>query len=597
MTPTTLHAVAWGRSRGWLHRPAAETPRQEPVLMFGPHGAEDLCARHSLACLADQLAHQGHWVLRVDLPGTADALGSLTDPALWPEWIDAGVDALRLLLAQAQTPTACVLGHRLGALVALACVEQASQQGLTVPRLALLAPVLQGRQHLRELRTLADPGATGLQVTGIAWGDELQSALSAVDATTRPPPPGVAQVLVGLAQRSKAWTQFEALWAPATQLTTVPYDDLDQHIGNPLFSRPPVALWQALAEWLHQPHPALDAPANTHGTCATAPPLPLPSARLADTGFVETGLLIPGEAPMAAVLCEATASPAHPAAGPRPVVILCNTGRNPHHGWSRSWVDLARTLAQNGCHSLRFDLPGVGDSLPLPQPPQELLYNDQMLPHLQRVVDHLSHTHPSHPLVLVGTCSGGYLAFHHARTDPRIRHLLLVNVQKFVWVPGTSLEAVMRSTTRSAHAYGQLALQADTWKRLLKGQVNWQGIAAKFGHMAWARLQTLGRRLRRTALQWLHAPQADAWPTDPHERVLEGFARMAQRGTRVSVVYSEDDGGRDEFAHYFGPQGQRFTRLPHTRMTLVAGADHLLTSPDARRVMHAEVLHACRALM
>ncbi|GAB4088697.1 alpha/beta hydrolase family protein [Hydrogenophaga soli] len=597
MTPTTLHAVAWGRSRGWLHRPAAETPRQEPVLMFGPHGAEDLCARHSLACLADQLAHQGHWVLRVDLPGTTDALGSLTDPALWPEWIDAGVDALRLLLAQAQTPTACVLGHRLGALVALACVEQASQQGLTVPRLALLAPVLQGRQHLRELRTLADPGATGLQVTGIAWGDELQSALSAVDATTRPPPPGVAQVLVGLAQRSKAWTQFEALWAPATQLTTVPYDDLDQHIGNPLFSRPPVALWQALAEWLHQPHPALDAPANTHGTCATAPPLPLPSARLADTGFVETGLLIPGEAPMAAVLCEATASPAHPAAGPRPVVILCNTGRNPHHGWSRSWVDLARTLAQNGCHSLRFDLPGVGDSLPLPQPPQELLYNDQMLPHLQRVVDHLSHTHPSHPLVLVGTCSGGYLAFHHARTDPRIRHLLLVNVQKFVWVPGTSLEAVMRSTTRSAHAYGQLALQADTWKRLLQGQVNWQGIAAKFGHMAWARLQTLGRRLRRATLRWLHAPQADTWPTDPHERVLEGFARMAQRGTRVTVVYSEDDGGRDEFAHYFGPQGQRFTRLPHTRMTLVAGADHLLTAPDARRVMHAEVLQACRALM
>lgn len=586
-SPHAPSSVVIGRGRAWLHIPQAGSPAgRAPVLFLGPHGAEDLCARRSLFDLADRMARTGHLVMRLDLPGTGDSLGTLQDTELWNEWVNCTLESLALLQSRAPGNGLCLLGMRLGALVGLAAQQQAAARGLDLTQLVLLAPVLNGRQHVRELRTLSAPDADGLEVAGFQWGTDLQQALNGQDAASWAPAPGVVRAFVGLAHSNKAWTQWSASWASAVELTVQPYGDLQQHIGDQVFSQTPEALWHAAVRWVNQGSPAPDKPATPPHSPDT-----MPSQVLKGSLFTETAVTIGEATPMTAIFCESTRPDR---CSGQPVVVFCNTGRNPHTGWARSWVELARLLAVQGYDSLRYDLPGIGDSPPLPQPPDELLYSNQQFPLLQSVTDDLSRRLPEGtPLIMVGMCSGGFLAYHHAVADRRIRHVILVNVQKFVWVPGTSLAIAWRTlTTRPAQNYIRLAMQWQTWRRFLSGQVNWRPIVQKLwsvlsrriGHRVQALIRAFTRRFR---------PESE-W--NPHDRIPLGFQRLSQRGTGVSVLYSEDDAGRDEFALYFGPASTGFTQLAGARLTLIPNADHELTSAESRRVMYDEVLLACNTV-
>lgn len=572
MTP-----VAWDGMRGWLTLPAPHLPLREALVFLGAHGTEDMCSRHSLACLAQTLSEKGHPVLRVDLPGTGDALGDLLAPDLWITWVAGAASAVAQLRTWSGATRVGLMGLRLGALVAVQAAKLAATQGTPVHSLALLAPVLQGRQHLRELRALSDGGET-LTVSGLTWGEPLQQGMAAIDLSKPVVPPPVQRVFLGVAHTNKAMQAVQAGWSAALPLTTAPYGDLVAHIGHTTHSQAPLALWQALGDWLG------DAPA-AHPAVAARPDNASPGqpgSTLPTDHGQEEGWQIPSAVPLAGVLSVPNAC-----APSTPVVVLCNTGRNPHTGWARSWVHLARQLAADGIPSLRFDIAGVGDSPPLPHPPQELLYNDVSLPQIGDAITWLLERLGPRPVVLVGNCSGGYLAFHHAKADPRVTHLLLTNVQRFVWEPGMSLEVALRSATKSSDAYARLLLQPDTWRRLVGGQIDLRPIAAKFWRKALRPLTPTWNGVRRFT-----GGPAGAQPLSPQQAVRRGFEAMSQRGTQVCVLYSEDDGGRDEFAAYFGARGQGFTRLAGTQLHWVPNADHEFTSAHAQ----ATLLKALRGL-
>jgi len=582
-----IQPVAWNGCCGWLYTPPSEAPRREPVVFFGPVGTDDLCARHSLALLAHDLRQQGHTVLRFDWPGTGDSLGNLTDDGLWEQWLQAGDSAIQFLAQHTQSSSVAVLAHRLGALVALSVLQRRSSAngshpaaGTTqVQHLALLAPVLQGKPYLRELKTLADPGADHLRILGLAWGESIQSALTQADVTTLPPPADLQTVLLATAQSSRGLTQWESLWQPALPVTRVPYGDLAAHIGNPLHNQHPTKLWSQMLQW-GQSLP-------TH--LAILRIEPTPPAALCGPGFTETATLIPTSMPMAGVWCRASAS-GQPMAQ-RPVVLMCNTGRTPHTGWGRDWVDLARTWAQAGIDSLRFDLPGWGDSPPMPNPPRAPLYSDELQPIYAEVVQWVA---SQQPVVLLGSCSSTYWAFRQARSDANVRGLVLVNIPAFDWPQGVRVEERTQPTTRSVEGYKKLAFQAETWKRLFSGQINLKPIVRKFATMAQSRLAQMGQRLQphRSA-----SADPGAWPTDPVTRTQEGFRRLAAHHTPVTVIYSADDEGRDVFSVPFGASGDGFTRLsPTHRLVVLDDADHMLSSPSARSALLNEVLRVALAV-
>jgi len=69
------------------------------------------------------------------------------------------------------------------------------------------------------------------------------------------------------------------------------------------------------------------------------------------------------------------------------------------------------------------------------------------------------------------------------------------------------------------------------------------------------------------------------------------FAELSRRGTRVLLVYSDNDPGLAELERYMGPEGQRATAMPSVTKRLIEGADHTFTPSEARRRLR-ETLHA-----
>jgi hypothetical protein len=263
------------------------------------------------------------------------------------------------------------------------------------------------------------------------------------------------------------------------------------------------------------------------------------------------------------------------AARPRPdlpLLVFANAGANSHIGWARMTVEGARALAEQGISSFRFDAAGLGDSPPVSGRSSRVMYSMEATEDLRAALDALCEQGYANFFV-VGLCSGAHLAFHTAVADTRIGGVAMVNLQKFIWNEGDSLEIAVRNAYRSNDFYKEQAFRMDTWKRLLRGEIAAGGIAK----VIVSRLAAMARSRLDIAVDALGLG-ADSDTT----RIRRWFSSLSRRGARVLLVYSSEDGGLDELAQHMGAGGRLATRLPGTTMTLIHGADHNLTPRWAR---------------
>jgi pimeloyl-ACP methyl ester carboxylesterase len=93
-------------------------------------------------------------------------------------------------------------------------------------------------------------------------------------------------------------------------------------------------------------------------------------------------------------------------------VILVNAGNMHRCGPFRLHVRLARRLAELGYATLRFDVPGVGDSLRRADKPQ----HEVMLEMLEQIEARTGYRR----FVVGGICAGADTSWHMALADPRI---------------------------------------------------------------------------------------------------------------------------------------------------------------------------------
>lgn len=564
--------LVFSGNRGWLHLPEENLPRNEGIVFFPAYGVEDLATRHSLARLADGLAAAGHPVLRFDPPGCGDSLGNWDDAATLPAWIDAGEQAVETLRQATGATSTGLLGLRLGGLVACLLAERLRAAGQPPSSLTLLAPVLDGRQHMREWRALS-ADASPLTIAGFPISEELRQAIAGITPGQFATPPA-PRIFLGIPGTARYLSELETLWRQSASVHAEPYPELAEHIGNPTLSRAPAEMFKRLQAWFGE------GPSSQPTGLTKTPAGALP-ASLAGDNFVEQGELLAIANGLAGIWC----SPRQEAA--RAIVVFCNAGRNPHTGWARSSVSHARRLAGHGIASLRFDLAGLGDSPPPSEDSAELLYSKVGMPQLRATLDAVEKRFASDiPVCVVGACSGGYLAFHEAVDDARISKLILINVQRFIWQEGTSLQASMRTAGKSTQAYRQRAFTLATWKRLLGGKVDVAAVAGALSRRAWRLLADAGRG-------WLMKISAAPQAPETASMIRRGFAEMAARGTQTLVIYGEEDGGRDEFARYFGNDGRGFSGLPGARLLIIPDTDHDLTPLAAREQLFTEILGAC----
>jgi pimeloyl-ACP methyl ester carboxylesterase len=409
--------LTWDGCFGWFHGLENGTERETAVVICPGIGRDSSTGYRSTRFLADKLAEAGYPTLRFSYPGTGDSR-DLDRENCWDVWassVHAAIDTVRNM---AQARKVILIGIRFGgALAASAASERDDVVGL-----ALLEPVLRGSSYVVQMRVEAGvaSGAEPAEVRlhGLCLSADSLDTIARVDLRTISLRPvsrvlllsdSVGPVLVGcksiwrregvqVAHESSAG--WEAFFRP-TNLADEPFPD----VGRLLSWLGPAVLSSVVRGGL----PSVD------------------STRLVHPGYVETPHLFGAKAHLFGMLCRPDRMTV-----PETVVIIGNTGGDPHDGFARFGVEFARALAAEGIASFRMDFAGLGDSVNGPEDRDGLTHTFK--------IDRRSDMASAIDLVqglgfgvvaLQGLCSGAYHALQAAVADPRVSILLCVNLLWF----------------------------------------------------------------------------------------------------------------------------------------------------------------------
>jgi pimeloyl-ACP methyl ester carboxylesterase len=531
------------------------------AIVCGPISYEALSCHNALRGLADEIARQGMSCLRFDYPGEGDSLEDARAAGRVAAWIESIVAAIDFAHSELRVTNLALVGFNAGALLAAKAAEQRPGR---VARLALLAPPLSGRALARQMKAEAQIIAAdlhqpaecadgSLSIAGFITTADTLADLSRLSFTSD----GLPRALLlmgpneptGIAPANADRLAFPGLGAMISERTlpAIPEDD-----------------WKALAAWLGHDL----APVDIGGPYSGVP------LHLEGTGFTETFVRFGPEEELAGVLCE-------PAGEAKGCAVFLNTGANPHWGWGRSSVTLGRRLAvEQGIASLRMDLRGLGESVPLDGGPRAALYNLTRLADVLAAMDLLSGRGYKR-LTLVGQCSGAYLALHAARHDERVTGLVVVNLLRFIWGEGETIEEALVNNDRSTDGYVAMLRSGEAFKRILRGDVRLERIPRALRKFA-----TRGHRAVTEALaKWLQPPPKADTPED-------WLHRLSARGVALRFLYSATDTGLDEFARYFGRADWRTTRIYTFHREVIEGADHNFTPDYARKRIFENIINS-----
>ena len=235
-------------------------------------------------------------------------------------------------------------------------------------------------------------------------------------------------------------------------------------------------------------------------------------------------------------------------------------------------VGQARAFAKRGIASLRFDASSVGDSGVAADGSEEILYSQAQIDDVRLAIDAVQERGFDAP-ILIGRCSGAYAAFHAAVQDERVRRLVIVNNERFVWDPDESVEDAIRYSHRSAGDLGATLARKDGLRRLLTGKLR-VGPAGRYliyryrKRLSVKLAPVLGRLTKHGRL---------------HHQCHRHFAALAARRVALSLVYAEGDVGLAELGTYFGEGGERLADYPNATLSMIPDADHNFTHLAAGR--------------
>ena len=229
-------------------------------------------------------------------------------------------------------------------------------------------------------------------------------------------------------------------------------------------------------------------------------------------------------------------------------------------GSHRQFVRLARQWAAAGHPVLRFDLPGMGDS------PGEPVAFEDTAPCIAAALDALQ-GQGGHAggAVLWGLCDGASasLLYVQATHDRRVAGLALLNP----WV--RSEAGLARAQVK--HYYRQRLLQAEFWRKLLRGGIGWQALRG-FIH----KLQ----HLRQPA----SAPSPSPSPAGFQVLMAQGWQTF---NGPILLLLSERDLTAQEFVEqaHTSPQWRQCLQKNTVSRHTIAQADHTCAQPQAHQAI------------
>ena len=572
--PVTFHGCF-----GWLHYRPDLAAMDAGVVICPSLNRDALNAHFMLGLLADDMAAAGYKVLRFDYPSTGDSL-DLADcgdsPAgQWRGWqvsIEAAADWMR---DHAGVNRIILCGLRIGALLAATVAAQRPD----VAGLALLAPVTRGQSYMRQLWVEAQlqQGEQPPLIEGLQFQDQLFSAetvaeISNVDLRKLEFAKGIPIGLFAQAQ-SKLLQECLLNWArQGLEVFCGSYAGLEPLLQHNLEESSVLFDTRNITEWLV----SCVKPQLT----AIALPTFVPEAVILQSRlYIETPICFGIDKRLFGVLCQ----PASCAADM--VVVIGNTGRDPHHGMARYGVEFARRLAVEGFASFRMDFAGLGDSIGTAKDARQLspMFDQDRTPDVAAALDMLENRGFRH-FAAHGLCAGAYHMFYAAVGDHRIKTVLLVNIPLFTWQQGDDAQFVRFKTLPFRYFLG-VAFSKEFWPKFASGQLKPMSVVrAKMQRLrdAWTRSNgRLVHYLRRTKPANLSA--------GPHN-----LQKLSARGARSLFLFAPDEDGLHAIEQEFGPRGISSKVFPGTATQILPELNHLLSTAQMRAAASAAMIRFLR---
>ncbi len=225
--------------------------------------------------------------------------------------------------------------------------------------------------------------------------------------------------------------------------------------------------------------------------------------------------------------------------------LLWNTGISNRCGPFRANVEVAESLASIGVTTLRFDLSRLGDS---DDSGEKIAIQDRSNLDIADALEVLARDYGITRVLLIGLCSSAVDAYYYARSDARIKGIVMVD----------------------SFVYPTLAHRVLYFFRRVSSLQRW--------------LRRIKHTFRRDMSESLESVRDYFEPNYPSpEEVREGLNQMLARGIKMLVIYT---GG---FAAYFSHIKQ-FTAMlgaqkfgPAIRVLRWPQTDHLFTMLDDRQ--------------
>lgn len=561
---------------GWYHAGAAPH-RSTGVVLCAPIGAEGISAYGTYTELAERLAAEGFPVLRFDYHGTGDSSGRDEDPARVSAWRDSVLAAVETVRRLAGVQDVALFGVRFGAtLAAEAAAVAGGATGSSSPSIASLvlwAPCVTGRQFARELRAsgllkgssgdtaAAERGVQGVEAFGFLYTEATLAQMSGLDLRKLERRPASRALLIArddLPGDGGLVSSFRTLGVTVEYRELAGYAAMMQEPHNSVV---PDALLDEIVVWLAEQHPTRAAPPE-----ARRSPVALAGDddnELREGGVREVPIFFGEQQNLFGIVAEPNERPVDGTASGGVAVLMLNVGTNHRVGPNRMYVKMARAWAERGFASLRFDLAGIGDSRAADEFSETKLYSKQSVHDVRRAMDALARQRGYDRFVLMGLCSGAYVAFQTALADSRVAGQVLLNPRRLVWKEGDTLQSAMQRTFKSTHFYRQALRDPATWRRLLRGQLDVRGVAGRVATLAMA-------RARRTVSGLLGVGPSE-------DDVLLHMRQLSRRGTRTLILVGTEDDGLDYLEYHLGAKGQKMRHEPNFAMQFIHGTDHTFT--------------------
>jgi len=265
------------------------------------------------------------------------------------------------------------------------------------------------------------------------------------------------------------------------------------------------------------------------------------------------------------------AEPGFPTQVDRPAVILSNAGLIHRIGPNRIYVKLARSLAANGHIVLRFDLSGVGDSLPRPDhmPIEQFTIDDTL-----QAMEFLAETYGSQRFILMGHCAGAYHSFRTAAQDQRVTGVVMMNPD------GGEVDWVEYDRNRKLARYYEnyyskkTLLDLNRWKRFFSRQVSYRNVIRNIvRNVLWNRISTLIFRIK---LRFRRPPPSVA---DEQLFTMESILRkLLELDKQVLLIYSENATSLERIRTSTGKELKQLNAAGKLDLAVIPGADHVFST-------------------